>query len=44
MRLVVLQFTISIALIVGTGIVHQQMDFIYSTDLGYNHDQIITVA
>jgi putative ABC transport system permease protein len=42
--LVVLQFTISIALMVGTGIVYQQMDFIYSTDLGYNRDQVITIA
>jgi len=42
--LVVLQFTISIALMVGTGIVYQQMDFIYSADLGYNRDQVITIA
>ena len=32
--LVVLQFTISIALMVGTGIVYQQMQFIYNADLG----------
>ncbi len=42
--LVVLQFTISIALMVGTGIVYQQMDFIYSTNLGYSRDQVITLA
>jgi putative ABC transport system permease protein len=42
--LVVLQFTISIALMVGTGIVYQQMKFIYSTDLGYDRDQVITLA
>ena len=41
--LVVLQFTISIALMVGTGIVYQQMDFIYTTDLGYNREQVITI-
>lgn len=41
--LVILQFTISIALMVGTGIVFQQMDFIYSTDLGYNRDQLISI-
>lgn len=41
--LVVLQFTISIALMVGTGIVYQQMNFIYSTDLGYSRDQIISI-
>ena len=42
--LVVLQFTISIALMVGTGIVYQQMRFIYTTDLGYNRDQVVTIA
>jgi putative ABC transport system permease protein len=36
--LVVLQFTISIALMVGTGIVYQQMRFIYTTDLGYKNE------
>lgn len=41
--LVVLQFTISIALMVGTGIVYQQMKFIYSADMGYSRDQIITI-
>jgi putative ABC transport system permease protein len=41
--LVVLQFTISIALIAGTGIVYQQMRFIYSADLGYNREQVITI-
>jgi putative ABC transport system permease protein len=41
--LVVLQFTISIALMVGTGIVYQQMRFIYTADLGYNRDQVITL-
>ncbi|HZX74157.1 MAG TPA: FtsX-like permease family protein, partial [Cyclobacteriaceae bacterium] len=42
--LVVLQFTISIALMVGTGIVYQQMRFIYTTDLGYNRDQVVTIG
>lgn len=42
--LVVLQFTISIALMVGTGIVYQQMQYIYTANLGYNRDQVITVA
>ncbi|HEY9007701.1 MAG TPA: ABC transporter permease [Ohtaekwangia sp.] len=41
--LVVLQFTISIALMVGTGIVYQQMRFIYTADLGYNREQVITL-
>lgn len=42
--LVVLQFTISIALMVGTGIVYQQMRYIYTADLGYDRDQVITIA
>jgi putative ABC transport system permease protein len=41
--LVVLQFTISIALMVGTGIVYQQMRYIYTADLGYDRDQVITI-
>lgn len=41
--LVVLQFTISIALIIGTGIVYQQMDFINNKELGYNREQLITI-
>ena len=41
--LVVLQFTISIALMVGTGIVYQQMRFIYTSDLGYSREQVITL-
>ncbi len=41
--LVVLQFTISIALMVGTGIVYQQMQFIYRANLGYSRDQIISI-
>lgn len=41
--LVILQFTISIALMVGTGVVYQQMKFIYTTDLGYDREQVITI-
>ncbi len=41
--LVVFQFTISIALMVGTGVVYQQMQFINTADLGYNRDQVITM-
>lgn len=41
--LVVLQFTISIALMVGTGIVFQQMQYIFNTDLGYSRDQVIAI-
>ncbi|HTJ50261.1 MAG TPA: ABC transporter permease, partial [Cyclobacteriaceae bacterium] len=36
--LVVVQFTISIALMAGTAIVYQQMNFIYSKDLGYDRN------
>jgi putative ABC transport system permease protein len=41
--LVILQFTISIALMVGTIVVFQQMQFIYSADLGYSRDQVISI-
>lgn len=41
--LVVFQFTISIALMVGTGVVYQQMRFIYTADLGYSRDQVISI-
>jgi len=41
--LVVLQFTISIALTVGTIIVYQQMNYIFTADLGYSRDQVITL-
>jgi putative ABC transport system permease protein len=41
--LVVLQFTISIALMVGTGIVYQQMRYIYTADLGFNREQVVTI-
>jgi putative ABC transport system permease protein len=42
--LVIIQFTISIALMVSTAIVYQQMNFIYTADLGYQRDQVITIA
>ncbi len=41
--LVILQFTISIALMIGTGVVYQQMRFIFDADLGYSRDQVITI-
>lgn len=41
--LVVLQFVISIALLAGTMVVYQQMDYIFNADLGYERDQIITL-
>lgn len=41
--LVVLQFMISVALLAGTLVVYQQMEFIFNADLGYERDQIITL-
>ncbi|HBX66201.1 MAG TPA: cell division protein FtsX, partial [Balneolaceae bacterium] len=41
--LVVLQFMISIALLAGTIVVFQQMNFIFNADLGYDRDQIVTL-
>lgn len=41
--LVVLQFMISVALLAGTLVVYQQMEFIFSADLGYERDQIMTL-
>ncbi|MBN2091664.1 ABC transporter permease [candidate division KSB1 bacterium] len=39
--LVVFQFVISIILIIGTLIIYRQMHYMRTTDLGYNHDQIL---
>ncbi|MCU0643760.1 MAG: ABC transporter permease [bacterium] len=39
--LVVFQFVISIILIIGTLIIYRQMRYMRTTDLGYNHDQIL---
>ncbi|HRO47167.1 ABC transporter permease [Agriterribacter sp.] len=41
--LVVFQFFISVALIIGTIVVYQQMKYIQNKDLGYNKNQIITI-
>jgi putative ABC transport system permease protein len=41
--LIVIQFTASIALIISTTVVFKQMNFIRSTDLGFNRDQIVTI-
>ncbi|MBD2705226.1 ABC transporter permease [Spirosoma sp. BT702] len=41
--LVVVQFTISIALMVGTGVVFRQMRYIQEKDLGYSREQIISI-
>jgi putative ABC transport system permease protein len=41
--LVVLQFSISIFLIVGTLVIYDQMAFIQKKDVGYNRDQVIII-
>ena len=41
--LVVFQFFISVALIIGTIVVYEQMKYIQNKDLGYNKEQIITI-
>jgi len=42
--LVVVQFSISIILIIGTVIVFQQLQFIQNTPLGFNKDQVATMS
>jgi putative ABC transport system permease protein len=42
--LVVVQFSISIALIIATLITFQQLNFLNSQDLGYDKEQIVTIA
>jgi len=39
--LVVVQFTISIAMIIGTAVVYLQLDYMRSQDLGFNKDQML---
>ena len=41
--LVVAQFAISIVLLIGTGVVYQQMQYVMSKDLGYDPSQLITL-
>lgn len=41
--LVVFQFFISVALIIGTIVLHQQMRYMQSKDLGYNKNQVMTI-
>ncbi len=42
--LVVIQFSISIILIIGTGVVYKQLSFIKTKDIGYAKDQLITIS
>jgi putative ABC transport system permease protein len=41
--LVVAQFVVSIGLLVGTFVIHDQLHFIKSRDLGFGREQIVTV-
>jgi putative ABC transport system permease protein len=41
--LVVLQFSISIVLVIGTFIIHNQMKYIQDKNLGFNKEQVITL-
>jgi len=41
--LVVIQFAISIALIIGSGVVYQQIQFIKHKDVGYDREQVLTL-
>ncbi len=41
--LVVFQFAVSIILLIGTLVVHSQMDYIQMRNLGFNKDQIVIV-
>ena len=42
--LVVIQFSISIILIIGTGVVYKQLNYIKTKDTGYAKDQLITIS
>ncbi|MEQ9286721.1 MAG: ABC transporter permease [Cyclobacteriaceae bacterium] len=42
--LVVIQFSISVILIVSTGVIFQQLNFIQSKNLGYNKEHILTLS
>ncbi|HSP88214.1 MAG TPA: FtsX-like permease family protein, partial [Ignavibacteriaceae bacterium] len=41
--LVVIQFTTSIGMIIGTYIVYQQVDYIRNKNAGYNREQVLTI-
>ena len=42
--LVVLQYTASIVLIIGTSVIVQQQDYLQNKDLGYNEEQILIIG
>ena len=41
--LVVVQYTLSIALMIGTGLMGQQLEYLLSKDLGYENENIVVV-
>jgi putative ABC transport system permease protein len=41
--LVIVQFTVSIGMIIGTYIVYQQLNYIRSKNIGYNREQVMTI-
>jgi putative ABC transport system permease protein len=41
--LVVLQFTVSITMIIGTAIVYDQLDFVQNKKIGFNKNQVIMI-
>lgn len=41
--MVVVQYTLSIALMIGTGLIAQQLDYIASNDLGYTKENVVIV-
>ena len=41
--MVVIQFSLSIALIIGTLIVHKQLNYVQQKDLGYQKDKIVVI-
>ena len=42
--LVVIQFSISIVLIIGAGVIYKQLNYIKTKDIGYAKDQLITIS
>ena len=42
--LVILQFTISLALIIGTLVIYQQLDFMQNANLGFNKENVLLVS
>jgi putative ABC transport system permease protein len=41
--LLVFQFSVAMMLIIGTGVIHSQLSYIRSSDLGYNRQQVLII-